>query len=431
MKNYQGAVSLLMIALLTGVVSVLALSSLRLLIQSQHISHSRIDNHIREWNFLGISECVAAKVMRKPFSTDFSGCVDDGEISLEVSNGFSRHVVIKESEEQGSELELQLDLPQADRFGVIKSTMNLIFLNDLTVSPDPGKTAGENLWQCTSIIYKNSLYADSLSSSHPYLSPYFPYWGFTDDAAQCHASHYSIAATSSTAQGDFQQLSGLEPFFDLWHINISDWFTLMSSPHVGHVPTSLENVLDGTLLYHDETELPQPVFNGSCGSQIESQLLKGKRIIWVYGGCELNNDTIVNINHAIDFVFDRGGAIIVIQNGILSIHADTGLNALVMSVISNDSVDYLSQWATVSNLSEVTDEIIHQPYTVVDPALSLEFLAYYQSGMFYPKGGLVLIGSGMNALIKSGYFAFQKDIITEALALIRPVQRMEGSWREK
>lgn len=431
MKNCQGAVSLLMIALLTGVVSVLALSSLRLLIQSQHISHSRIDNHIREWNFRGIGECVSAKVMQKPFSTDFDSCIDSGEISLEVSNGFSRHVVIKESEEQGSELELELDLPRADRFGVIKSTMNLIFLNDLTVTPDPGRPGGENLWQCTSIIYKNSLYGDSLSSSHPYLSPYFPYWGLTDVTAQCHASHYSIAATSSTALGDFQQLSGLEPFFDLWHTNISDWFTVMSNSHVGHVPASLENVLDGSLLYHDETELPLPIFNLSCGSQIESQLLKGKRIIWVYGGCELNNDAIVSINYAVDSSFDHGGAIIVIQDGILSIHANTSLNALVMNVISNDSVDYLSQWAVVSNLSEVTDEIIHQPYTSIDPALSLESLAYYQSGMFYPKGGLVLIGTGMHALIKSGYFAFQKEIITEALALIRPVQRMEGAWREK
>ncbi len=431
MKNCQGAVSLLMIALLTGVVSVLALSSLRLLIQSQHISHSRIDNHIREWSLRGIGECVAAKVMRKPFSTDFVGCIDDGEISLEVSNGFSRHVVIKELEGQGSELEYKLDLPQADRHGVIKSTTNLIFINDLTVSPDPGKPSGENLWQCASVIYKNSLYADSLSSSHPYLSPYFPYWGFTADAAQCHASHYSIAATPSTAQGDFRQVSGLEPFSDLWHINISDWFTVMSNPHVGHVPVSLENVLEGTLLYHDETELPQPVFNGSCDSQIETQLSKGKRIIWIYGGCELDNDSITNINQTIDSVFEHGGAIIVIQDGILSIHADTSLNALVMGLITNDSVDYLSQWSSVGNLPEVTDDIVNQPYTIVNPALSLESLAYYQSGMFYPKGGLVLIGQGRHALIKSGYFAFQKETITEALALIRPVQRKQGAWYEK
>ncbi|MCE0493087.1 hypothetical protein [Vibrio salinus] len=428
MKKVRGAVSVMMTTLLIGVVSVLALSVFRTLIQSQHISQGRINNIIREWNLKGISDCVAEKIIQLPFSTSFSHCLDDEGVYLEVTHGMKRDVTVKEKK---SEVSFSLKLPEADRAGVIKSTMNLVFLRDVSISPDPGKSTSKGRWECSSILYSRQLYAQSLSSSHPYLSPLMPYWGFMKQGARCDNRHYSVSVNPSAAKADFRKLPILDPFFDLWHISAGDWFSLMSDSLIGHVPVRFENSFDGTLVYSEESRLPPAEFNPSCEGGIDRQLQKGKRIIWVYGGCELNDDGISRINSAIDSAFKHGGVIIVVQNGILSIHADISLHALIIQMITGESVDYASQWSRVGNVSHIMDDISHQPFPSLKKTLSLDSLAYYQSGLFYPEGGLILIGEHFYSLIKSRYFAIQKDLITEALSVVRPVERAGGSWDEK
>jgi len=428
MNKQKGVMTFFIITVFISVIVVLGLCTFRLCLHAQYISLRRIESRVLEWQLTGMVDCAAEKIIRDPFHSDVEHCRhDDDDVDLDVTDGMVKTVTATANY---SNVSLKLALPTPDTAGVIKSNMKLVFLSNVSVSPDPGVSRKDNDWPCSSVIYSQSLHALSLSSSHPYLSSVVPYLGFPAKA-HCQNSHYSVLSSVANAKLDFRHESKLALFYDLWHINEKEWFSLMSNQHIGHVPDSFTNHVNGSFSYTRSNELPLPTFNHYCADKIANEIRKRKRIIWVYGGCELSRYGIATINDSISMAFEHGGIILVVQDGVLSIHADEPLNGLLMHFVSDRTFFSADQWLQVSNVTNIKKEILHSPFRDIKTSLSLHSLAYYQQGFFYPLGGLILSGKSQYALIQTRYFLYRKDLITEALSLIRPVERISGSWDEK
>ncbi|RQW62407.1 hypothetical protein [Vibrio viridaestus] len=427
MKDQSGAVSLLVVVILLSTISVLSLSSVRTLIQDIHISHTRIERDTHRWLLRGISNCVTTLIAEKPFAEVFNVCRGNNTVTVDVSKGLVRDVLI-----ESGEVEFSVELPTANRSGVIKSSMDLIFPNVLSINPDPGTKTASAEWQCRSLRYSGSLYFQQLSTYPLSMAPFSPVWGFLPSMESCASEHYTVGATSvSSFKSDYLADAGYKPFTDLWDVNESDWFLLMKNDEVGHAPSTLELLGSHRLIATKAEDLPVPAANVNCANGIVEQIQRSRRIIWVYGGCGLDEQGVSTINNAVQTYFSHGGVILVFHNGPLYINASTALNALVMVFQSQLATDLTSQWQSLGLESQVNDDISLLPFPSLQASQTLASLAFVQKGTTYPKGGLILAGKGYQALIQSSYFAYQKDLIVEALAMVRPVEVVEGSWYEE
>ncbi|MDG2815266.1 hypothetical protein P7M23_24760, partial [Vibrio parahaemolyticus] len=145
------------------------------------------------------------------------------------------------------EIKKTIKLPTSSGAGAIKSKSDLVINGSYTSSPDPSKSLGNNLWECTSVLYFNFFYATSVSTFHPYQLSDKPYSSFPDSPAgqeqKCASTHYSWGTSVAASESDYRQSSDMDPFKDVFDVPRSEWFDVMSDNSLfGYVPLSLNSM---------------------------------------------------------------------------------------------------------------------------------------------------------------------------------------------
>ncbi len=427
MKPQRGYSTLLMTSMILLLVLVVSLASYRTIFQYYRIAQHRLVSLQDQWQAEGAIECVFAKSkIGSLFPLDIDECTQ-GVDQLDISG----HLIKRVYALRGfSALSKEFVLPTAGSSGVIKTSANLVLGYSAKFEPDPGEINQDSDWQCVAIRYKHRLLASSLTTYHPYQMAQLPYNGFPESGEylqRCAMTHFSDHLSASYANGDYLYDADLDPFSDLFGVDESQWFSLIGLSSVGRVPASLDS--NGVFTYSAREQMPEAQFVSNCAEQIATRVNQGKDLVWVYGGCELNDRDISQINQAISLHFPSSGIILVVHNGLLAVQSQQLFRGMVMQFTSSDAgILPLDDWDQTTFSAQV-DQFISQ---LADPHLTDSAqINYYQLGRFNPLGGLLLSSDDSYAVIQGQLdFHFQRDLIAPALSHVRPTHWVMASWSD-
>jgi hypothetical protein len=414
-----GMTTLLLTSVILLVALLLVLGVYRGVFYQVQLVHNEIQEQNAHWKAEGAAECAFAKIRLLPtFPDEFDECDRDVE---ELS--FSGTLVQSIKAVSGySMVTRALAMPMATTIGVVKSSSDLILSEQSTFEPDVGELVADDRWQCVVLSYKHLFFARSVTTLDPELN------GDPSSVQHCAERYKTLAATAANAKSDYQHDPALEPFRDLFNIERQQWFSLMASPAFGRIPRTLDDVHSGQLKYSRASQLPYVEFNLNCSHEIIDLLRRGKDLIWVYGGCELNEQDVTKINIEIESQFGSShGIILLVQDGILAIESNERFKGLVYQFVSPErSTMQFSTWSQAHLVSSLNHYIASFS---VPMAININQVSYYQYGRFNPVGGLVLDAPNTFAVIQGElHFHYNKTLIATPLGKIRQRIWQQGSW---
>ncbi|MQE51756.1 hypothetical protein FDE23_25305, partial [Vibrio parahaemolyticus] len=177
-------------------------------------------------------------------------------------------------------------------------------------------------WDCVAIRYKNAFHSRAVATNQGVIHGSAPYAYFVHNNIDCKSEHMSVTSSDSGYGEDFIQDADLEPFYDIFREQRSDWNSVKS----GWGFTTID--------YDDLTN--QVVTD--CGKKVGEQISAGKTHIWVTGSCEFtsskkngsgeyeNDSDGIPIKGGIDYLNEAFSAtgeapiLLVVQDGIFAVH---------------------------------------------------------------------------------------------------------------
>ncbi|MGX1924355.1 hypothetical protein ACUALS_03930 [Vibrio sp. NH-7] len=440
MQKNRGLATLLITSLLLVASLLVVLGSYKGLFYQVKRAQNEVQARKDHWAAEGGLECVYTKAKQlNAVPASVSDCKN--LLNLDSLNIVGGTPNVIHSKSGYITLKKAFVSPIVSSTGAIRSKSDLVINGAYTSSPDPGKSLGSNLWECTSVRYFNYFHAKTgYNTFHPFET-IKPYATFPDSInpnfQKCSpANHsWSVLDLADTAE-DFKKDTDMDPFRDVFNVPRAEWFPLMSDKSLfGYVPYTL----NGETLTKVE-DLGSPTFNTQCAEEIKKNIEQGKDTIWVYGGCEINDADFDIISTAIDTHLSSG-IILVIHNGILSVTGSQGFKGMLYHFVSDEFTDSsgqvldFSDWPLTENDtsagggSSVLEGVISAlGSTVIMPK---EKIGYFQNGAFNPSGGYVMDAPGTYALFNASLnFTFNRDVIEGPSKKFKVVKWYRGSWHD-
>nr|WP_321458978.1 hypothetical protein [uncultured Vibrio sp.] len=432
-SNQSGYVALLVTSILLLLTLIVVLASSKGIFFQIKVAQNEVKARQAHWKAEGGLECAFSKAkLEKQIPSTVTDCKVAMELYRLTFSAGEQSVVTAEIE--NVKVKKTIQFPSIGEAGAIKSTSDLVINGSYRSSADPGKSLGNNLWECTSVLYSNYFYAIDVSTVHPHQISKKPYANFPDSPAgqeqKCASTHYSWAKSVANSEEDYRQSSSMDPFKDVFDVPRSEWFDVMSDNSLfGYVPLELN---PATL--DSEKDLPKPSFNAKCAENIVDNIKAGKDLVWVYGGCEINTADFSSIKTAINNYLGGSGIILVVQDGLLStrgIQDFTGMLYHFISPLYADSkgvIPDFTGWDKLENHKELNGTIDKLAATV---PMSKARVGYYQHGSFAPLGGFVMDAPGTFALFNASLsFKYNRDVINKPLKKLKKVVWKKGSWND-
>lgn len=434
MNKNHGVATLLFTSLLLIAALLMVLGSYKGLYYQIKRAQNEVAARKDHWAAEGGLECVYTKAKRlNAVPASVSDCKNLLDLdSLNIVGGTPNVI---HSKSGYLTLKKAFVAPIVSSTGAIRSKSDLVINGSYTSSPDPGKSLGSNEWECTSVRYFNHFYAQSYNTYHPYQAAK-PYATFPDSVApneqKCATTNHSWSVTDLAATGeDYKKDTNMDPFKDVFNVPRDEWFSVMSDKNIfGYVPYTLNSQ---TL--RQASDLGQPTFNTQCAEDIESNVEQGKDVIWVYGGCDINDDDFDRISTAIDNHLS-GGIILVVHNGVLSVRGSQSFKGMLYHFVSNEFKDSdgnpldFSGWDQTGNDADL-DGVINTLSSTSVVTMPKTKIGYFQFGAFNPSGGFVMDAPGTYAVFNAALnFSYNRDVIEGPLKKLKVVNWYRGSWHD-
>ncbi|WP_123766752.1 hypothetical protein [Vibrio maerlii] len=345
-----------------------------------------------------------------------------------------------------SSVHKHIDYRRTVSSGALQSTSDLIVHGSTVFSPpDPGTLSSDG-WECKAVVFNRYFYSSGVRNQGLVGTP-SPYGDFSGGACATHSnSSQSYRTSSSSYSGvvpdsfdsdghpignqhfniglDFSQQTDLSPFQALFDYPKTEWIKVLNSEQYDF----------------DEAIVPQSV--SACGASVLAALRARRNAgkanhVWVQGSCELDATALKAIND----MTATAPALIVVQNGILSLNNDGSegvinpINGLLYH-FNNDYSHQPNHWNDTRGKSALDGAV-----TVFDASLDTIYGAnrtivprnatFLQSGAITFNGGVVFDTSNELALSNSSMnFRYSADAIDQAIGPKQP-RWLQGSWHDE
>lgn len=427
MKPESGATTIIMTSLMLGLLLMLVMANAKgLLYQIKH-SNDYLDSRRSYWRAEGGLECAYAKMRRTgQLAQNLSDCIallDLDELIIEQQ----RPNIIRSSSGY-VRLSKAFYLPEIQIKSPITTRSHFLVNGNLKVAPSIGQRLNHFQWQCYSLRYAGALFAKSFASKS-FMSSQVRDGNLaaipSSTPRRCSDSHYTrLVWKLEDTQKDFQFEPSVDPFKEVFNVERSEWFSVMSdTSRLAYVPHSLRDSIPS----HAD-RLPKATFNQNCAESIISLVRASHDLIWVFGGCELNEQDIHALNLAIDSYLESG-LMVVFHNGIVSISAQQPLKGFIYHLVTSGIHTQYTDWpkTRVSRPPSILNHTIAQLSSVAQ--LSEQTVSYFQHGHFHPLGGLVLDAPNSYALVSGGLNTEYRQQVTQAVARdFHFLSWAAGSW---
>ncbi|HFQ4954143.1 TPA: hypothetical protein ACGUP3_002271 [Vibrio vulnificus] len=317
-----------------------------------------------------------------------------------------------------------LKLSRGASSGALKSSSDLYINGSATFStPDPGNF--DDGWECTAIRYKSAFHSRSGATNQGVIHGSVPYQGFNHKSKDCKASHKTNISADTGYGDDFIQDDTLEPFYDLFRVQRSNWSSVKTNLNFATV--NFDNVSDKIVT--------------DCGKKVADQINAGKRRIWVTGSCEFTSSKKVNgnyltdsngnpikggIDHISEAFVSSGGepVLLLVHNGIFAAHGAMTFPGMLYQLNTTAPTNLDTLWDNFEAKDHFA-EVVH--FT----GLSKNRIVYFQRGAFTFSGGQVLDSPSYAAYFANSLnFAFNRDNIEEVVDPVIFYAWEKGSWND-
>ena len=439
MNRNKGVATLLLTSLLLIAALLLVLGSYKGLFYQVKRAQNEVASRKDHWAAEGGLECVYTKAKQlNAVPASVSDCKN--LLDLDSLNIVAGTPNVIHSQSGFLTLKKAFVAPIVSSTGAIRSKSDLVINGGYTSSPYPGKNLGSNEWECTAVRYFNFFHATSYNTFHPHETSK-PYSSFPDsispDFQKCSSTNHSwgIAELADTSE-DYKKDTTMDPFQDVFNVPRAEWFSVMSDKTIfGYVPYSLNSE---TL--RQASDLGSPTFNTLCAEDIARNIEQGKDVIWVYGGCEINNDDFSRISTAIDSNLSSG-IILVVHNGILSVNGSQAFKGMLYHFVSDDFKDSdgnpldFTGWSQTENDHSIGGAASLLEGVISDLSGTVSMpkgkIGYFQFGAFNPSGGYVMDAPGTYAVFNAALsFTYNRDVIEGPSKKFKVVSWYRGSWND-
>lgn len=439
----QGATTLLVTSVLLIAALLVTLGSYRSLFYQIKRAQNEVSARQQHWIAEGGLECIYSKSLTNnaiPTSASIGDCNINGDIEFSYASLSVRLRQITSTYGYSS-IDKTIELPGTGASGVMKATSNLYFGGGMAMRPDPGEGLGDDEWACTMLRYSSDFKVNGAVENQNLNDGHLPYQGFPT-GQRCRnyvtesylTSTTALYTTPSNLRDDFVLDTDQKPFEDLFDVPREDWFEVMSFD--GFVKIANTALTNGSgKMRFDQSTLPPPEIISNCGSAIESAILSGNDLIWIYGSCHLDGTDLNNIGNAITPASGASpipsGVILVLHNGLLSTSGALSFKGMIYHFISNNNagnpefVPDASLWSSLDASQKTLLDGVVAPVTGIDAANT----AYFQRGAFFPLGGYVMDAPGTYAVYDSSLsFSYNRDVIEIPLRKLKKLKWKSGSW---
>ncbi|KIE22326.1 hypothetical protein SE23_02210 [Vibrio sinaloensis] len=434
MQKNRGLATLLITSLLLVASLLVVLGSYKGLFYQVKRAQNEVQARKDHWAAEGGLECVYTKAKQlNAVPASVSDCKN--LLNLDSLNIVGGTPNVIHSKSGYLTLKKAFVSPIVSSTGAIRSKSDLVINGAYTSSPDPGKSLGSNEWECMTVRYFNHFYALSYNTYHPHQAVK-PYATFPDsdppNQQKCATRNYSFGVTDlADTADDYKKDTSMDPFRDVFNVPRDEWFSVMSDKTIfGYVPYTLN---DETLTKVED--LGSPTFNTQCAEEIKKNIEQGKDVIWVYGGCDINDDGFDKISTAINTHLSSG-IILVVHNGILSVRGSHSFSGMLYHFVSKEFKDIddkpldFSGWDQTGNDVDL-DGVINTLSSTGVVAMPKAKIGYFQFGAFNPSGGYVMDAPGTYAVFNAALsFSYNRDVIEGPSKKFKVVKWYRGSWHD-
>ncbi len=424
MKQAGVAALLLVFLLLVASLTMTLVSYKNVFFQAKR-AQNELQHRQQQWLAEGGLECAFAKVYydRDGKLLSQAGYLDDDCLTPLTPLQFNVQTIAAlqyQIDSLASHNHLTKVIDQSGRLstGAIKTTANLLTHGATVFSPpDPGKEQ-EDGWECVGVRYKYDLdFTGGISNQGLDDYTLSPSGSFDANGKTCLASHSS--QNSVHLAQDVQQDSELDPFYEVFETDSSEWQSIRDDP-----------VFDFSVIHGDVViagSYAKQVSN--CGSKIANQINSGKRRIWLEGSCDLTGQGLLDMTSASNVT---DGVLLMLHNGILSI-VGSGTFKGVLFQFNQGFVASDLDWQGFSSHVQITasanlyNNKLKNIYGT--PVPSITQAAYFQRGSFDFTGGQILDMDNQIAIVDDALkFSYNSDVINSVLGFAKP-RWMQGSWQ--
>ncbi|MFB9135022.1 hypothetical protein [Vibrio olivae] len=427
-QTQQGMATLLVTSLLLGAVLLLVMASYRSVFYQLKREQNEVISRTQHWQAEGILQCVLAKASEQKRLSQMlaESCVEEDEQIHLVASGHQRYLLQVEVGFVVLRRELQ--------FPTVSPTAPLTLRGELELAagammiPDAGEWVEDNLWRCRLIAYQGRLVLGGELVNHG-LHTSLPYAEFPPSQA-CFSGYQTVVNRGSSFEQDVVVDPQLAPFENLFGTARHQWFEVMSQPEFFKIAHQSLTDSEGVIRF-SQAQLPQSQVISDCAQQLHQAFFNGENLIWIYGSCHLDTDDLFALKYLLNPASSTFfGALIVIQNGVLSLSGEAELPIMIYQLIEQPltSQQISSGWqAIAASQRQVLNQALAQ-----SERLELEQLVYFQHGDVRPQGGLVLDIAPHQALVASALeIRFDRDVLNAPLQRLRSVRWRKGSWYAK
>ncbi|MGR5064248.1 hypothetical protein [Photobacterium sp. DNB22_13_2] len=325
--------------------------------------------------------------------------------------------VISEYSTQGIKKQLAKRMAfDASAPGALKSTADLyIYGSSVFSTPDP-TVLGPSGWQCVAINYQRNLTSLAGATNQGILHGAAPYQGFDSQGFDCASTHMTNVSSDSGYRADFVQTTGLDPFFDMFKRDKSEWNAVRIDTEWGFSTIHASKTVPISGVDYGIVE--------NCGEKIASKVEVGVSHIWVEGSCELTSGAgggVEKLSEAFTSM-NNPSTFLMIHDGIFSVQGSLSFPGMLYHLTTG--------FTPVEALWDEFEASSYFGNYLHFPTLTKGNTVYFQRGSFAFSGGQILDTESYDAYFdQSLNFAFNKNNIDDVTIVLPPVW-IEGSWHD-
>ena len=304
--------------------------------------------------------------------------------------------------------------------GVFQATSHLVLNGHMNIYPEPGNKEGSG-YNCIVARFSNKLEIKGTLNNNGLSPSYLPYEDFpvvigpdtpnspppnsylqkcNDGSSSPTLDYWTESVTNtnyvsnpSAFKKDFMQIASLDPFENVFGFPRDEWAN--AKRYLGFV-----DVRGGK----------------ECSSNIATAINGGNNLIWINDNCDLS----LNTNLITIATNNNGGAIIVVQDGVVGFFgAATDLDIMLYQFLTPN---VSSQWSPSSADWDAGDA------TVAKSVPDKNKYIHYQHGALKTAGGFIFdMPNYIAEITGAGVIAFNGNIVRDLLG--KPVW-VQGSWHD-
>lgn len=432
MRYQQGAITLLITALLLVAILVLSLASYKNVFFQAKRAQNEIISRQQHWAAEGGLECAYSLAVLDPEHIDPRPAITPPVVSGSISLGYEEcgamrpnivtntlpsqdELIIITATEANTSVNKIIKMPKAQGQAAITANADMIFLGDYDVQPNPiSKDSATNEYECLSVNYsqKFTFLKDKYSATAEYhtIKPYDPTVipANAANTVDCKNSYKTNMTTTMTVDGekntqdeidnfknDFLYTDGLDPFQKLFGVARGDFKKIKSKFEV----------------------ISNPI---NCATSVNSQISASKELIWVEGNCDISTVSSSNTK----------GIILVVQNGLLAINGAVSFHGVLYHFINDPTFTPISSnWSTFG--SGASTSYARMQESATEAGISVGIPSAIIQGAALPQGTLIIDTPNNLALIDgSAVISFDQQKIEHPLGKLLPPKWLKGSWHD-